>query len=75
MKTNERLLKELDYAFAIPTRKYADFRLGLFLPYQVKRPVLLRRDVKLEPLYKFNAIELTTVSGKGLGIRLDLEYI
>ncbi|KAL8773575.1 MAG: hypothetical protein Q9209_001680 [Squamulea sp. 1 TL-2023] len=51
-ETKQRTLEELDYIFAVPTRKHMHYQVAKVLPYSIKR-YILRRDVELEPLYKF----------------------
>ncbi|KAI1850572.1 hypothetical protein JX265_004282 [Neoarthrinium moseri] len=50
-ETKQRTLEELDYVFAVPIRKFAQYQLGHALPYWFKRWVLFQRNAKLEPLY------------------------
>jgi sugar porter (SP) family MFS transporter len=66
-ETKQRTLEELDYVFAVPTSRHAGYQLNTFLPYWIKRYVLLRKDVKLEPLYNFDEVESITVFEKGAG--------
>ncbi|KAL8855821.1 MAG: hypothetical protein Q9178_007536 [Gyalolechia marmorata] len=51
-ETKQRTLEELDYIFAVPTSKHMHYQVAKVLPYSFKR-YILRRDVELEPLYKF----------------------
>ncbi|PGG96135.1 hypothetical protein GX51_07972 [Blastomyces parvus] len=54
-ETKQRTLEELDYIFAVPTRKHMSYQTFTALPYWVKR-YIFRMDVKLEPLYHFEKI-------------------
>lgn len=60
-------LQELDYVFAVPTRRHIAYQGGTFLPYWIKRWILWRRDTVLEPLYNFDEVESITVFEKGVG--------
>ncbi|KAK4201686.1 hypothetical protein QBC40DRAFT_347615 [Triangularia verruculosa] len=50
-ETKQKTLEELDYVFAVPTRKFASYQLKHALPWWFKRWVLWKRDAVLEPLY------------------------
>ena len=52
-ETKQRTLEELDYVFAVPTRKFAKYQVTEALPWFIKRWVLFQRNAKLRPLYKF----------------------
>ena len=65
-ETKQRTLEELDYVFAVPTSKHANYQLKTFLPYWVRRYVLFQK-VTLEPLYNFEEVESITVFQKGVG--------
>ncbi|KAL5357683.1 hypothetical protein BJX96DRAFT_145013 [Aspergillus floccosus] len=52
-ETKQRTLEELDYIFAVPTRMHMSYQLKKALPYWVNR-YIFRRNVTLEPLYKFD---------------------
>jgi hypothetical protein len=56
-ETKQRTLEELDYVFAVPTRTHAKYQLTKYLPYFVKRWVLLQKSATLQPLYSFDTIE------------------
>jgi hypothetical protein len=49
-ETKQRTLEELDYIFAVPTRKFAHYQLTKALPYWFKRWVLFQKSATLEPL-------------------------
>ncbi|KAH6887015.1 membrane transporter D1 [Thelonectria olida] len=50
-ETKQRTLEELDYIFGVPTRRHAAYQIRTWLPWWIKRYVLLQKDAKLEPLY------------------------
>ncbi|KDR71828.1 hypothetical protein GALMADRAFT_253598 [Galerina marginata CBS 339.88] len=52
-ETKQRTLEELDYVFAVPTSKHVSYQSKTFLPYWIRRYVLLQ-DVQLSPLYNFD---------------------
>ncbi|CAO1596963.1 MAG: hypothetical protein LQ349_003116 [Xanthoria aureola] len=52
-ETKQRTLEELDYVFAVPTRTHASYQLKKALPWWIKRYIMRRKDVHLEPLYRF----------------------
>ncbi|KAJ5644706.1 hypothetical protein N7507_010717 [Penicillium longicatenatum] len=52
-ETKQRTLEELDYIFAVPTRVHMHYQLFKALPWWIQR-CIFRRDVQLEPLYKFD---------------------
>ncbi|KAG5287437.1 sugar transporter [Histoplasma capsulatum G186AR] len=54
-ETKQRTLEELDYIFAVPTRKHMSYQMFTALPYWVKR-YIFRMKVELEPLYHFEKI-------------------
>ncbi|PGH18061.1 hypothetical protein AJ79_00688 [Helicocarpus griseus UAMH5409] len=54
-ETKQRTLEELDYIFAVPTRKHMSYQLFTALPFWVKR-YIFRMDVELKPLYQFDKI-------------------
>lgn len=54
-ETKQRTLEELDYVFAVPTRKHAGYQVSKALPYFIKRWVLFQKGATLEPLYQFDA--------------------
>ena len=53
-ETKQRTLEELDYVFAVPTRTHMRYQITKALPWWFKRWVLMRKNAKLEPLYKFD---------------------
>ncbi|KAK9341954.1 hypothetical protein V1522DRAFT_433013 [Lipomyces starkeyi] len=53
-ETKQRTLEELDFVFAVPVGKHAKYQLAKTLPYWLKRYVLQRRNLELEPLYHFD---------------------
>lgn len=54
-ETKQRTLEELDYVFAVPTRKHAGYQITKAAPWWFKRYVLCNKRAKLEPLYHFDA--------------------
>lgn len=54
-ETKQRTLEELDYIFAVPTRVHMHYQVCKALPWWIKR-YIFRRNVELEPLYKFDHI-------------------
>ncbi|KAJ6079572.1 hypothetical protein N7467_009325 [Penicillium canescens] len=54
-ETKQRTLEELDYIFAVPTRVHMKYQVTKALPYWFNR-YIFRRNVVLEPLYKFDTI-------------------
>ncbi|KAK3683880.1 hypothetical protein B0T22DRAFT_483688 [Podospora appendiculata] len=54
-ETKQRTLEELDYVFAVPTRVFMKYQLTKTLPYWVRRYVLRKKGVVLEPLYHTDA--------------------
>ncbi|KAL9137568.1 MAG: hypothetical protein Q9175_001222 [Cornicularia normoerica] len=51
-ETKQRTLEELDYIFAVPTRQHMRYQVTEVLPWAFHR-YILRKDVVLRPLYKF----------------------
>ncbi|KAF8972920.1 hypothetical protein BDZ97DRAFT_1648848 [Flammula alnicola] len=66
-ETKQRTLEELDFVFAVPTRKHIQYQAKTFLPYFIKRWILFRKDATLQPLYNFDEVESITVFEKGAG--------
>ncbi|KAF8519113.1 hypothetical protein BU17DRAFT_75968 [Hysterangium stoloniferum] len=67
-ETKQRTLEELDYVFAVPTRTHMHYQLTKFLPYFVKRYILMRKGITLQPLYQFDAPvaeDIQKISEKG----------
>lgn len=52
-ETKQRTLEELDYVFAVPTRKHARYQLFTVLPWWFKRWVLFRKGAECPDLYHF----------------------
>jgi MFS family permease len=55
-ETKQRTLEELDYVFAVPTRKHIKYQFNKALPYFFKRYVFFRKDAYLEPFYHFDHV-------------------
>lgn len=55
-ETKQRTLEELDYIFAVPTRKHTAYQLTKWLPWFIQRYVFRNKNAKLEPLYHFEGV-------------------
>lgn len=55
-ETKQRTLEELDYIFAVPTRKHVRYQVFEVLPWWIKRYIFLQKNAHLEPLYKFDHV-------------------
>jgi hypothetical protein len=44
---------------AVPTNTHASYQLTKTLPFWFKRYVFMNKNAKLEPLYRFEAVEVT----------------
>jgi len=53
----QRTLEELDYVFAVPTRRHAAYQLHTWLPWFIKRWVFFDRKAELRPLYQLQGFE------------------
>jgi MFS family permease len=53
-ETKQRTLEELDYVFAVPTKKHMQYHLRHSMPYFIKRYVFFNKSAKLAPLYQFD---------------------
>lgn len=62
-ETKQRTLEELDYIFAVPTRKHMSYQTFTALPYWIKRYVF-RQNVRLEPLYHLDHIATDDAIGE-----------
>ncbi|OAG35752.1 hypothetical protein AYO21_10069 [Fonsecaea monophora] len=51
--TSGYTLEELDYVFAVPTRRFISYQIRKVLPWALRRYLLFRRGEHLEPLYQF----------------------
>lgn len=54
-ETKQRTLEELDYVFAVPTRKHINYQATKAVPFFFKR-VRFNKSAKLEPLYTFDHV-------------------
>ncbi|KAI9842230.1 MAG: hypothetical protein M1837_007375 [Sclerophora amabilis] len=54
-ETKQRTLEELDYVFAVPTRKHALYQGTKAFPWWFKRWVLMRKSATCPDLYQFDA--------------------
>ena len=52
-ETKRYTLEEIDYIFAIPTKKFIRYHCNIWLPWFIRHYVLWSKDAKLIPLYKF----------------------
>jgi len=66
-ETKQRSLEELDYIFAVPTRKHMAYQCGTVAPYWVKTQIFRRKGLTPPRLYKFNddAADVDKVIGTG----------
>ncbi|RMZ04857.1 hypothetical protein D0862_05177 [Hortaea werneckii] len=55
-ETKQRTLEELDYIFAVPSRKFIAYQTGKAAPWWFRRWVLFQRGAKLEPLYHLDEV-------------------
>lgn len=46
-ETKQRTLEELDVVFSVPTTKHASYQSTVWLPYWIKRNVLMQRRATL----------------------------
>lgn len=53
-ETKQRTLEELDYVFAVPTRKHMHYQMTKALPWWVRRYIFMKKGPPLEPLYHFD---------------------
>ncbi|KAK5221111.1 hypothetical protein LTR72_006670 [Exophiala xenobiotica] len=53
-ETKQRSLEELDYIFAVPTRRFISYNMRTWLPWFVKRYIFWNKDAELKPLYHFD---------------------
>jgi len=53
-ETKQRTLEELDYIFAVPTRKHMNYQVTVALPWWINRYIFMRRGPDLPPLYHFD---------------------
>ena len=55
-ETKQRTLEELDYIFAVPSRKFIAYQTGKAAPWWFRRWVLFQKGAKLEPLYHLDEV-------------------
>lgn len=53
-ETKERSLEELDYVFAVPTRKHASYQWGTVLPWWIKRYCFFQKSAVCPELYQLS---------------------
>ncbi|GAM88199.1 hypothetical protein ANO11243_062300 [Dothideomycetidae sp. 11243] len=56
-ETKQRSLEELDYVFAVPTRRHMRYQVSEVLPYWLQTTVLRRKGLESPQLYKFSAYD------------------
>lgn len=56
-ETSKRSLEELDYVFAVSTRRHAKYQLTEVLPWWIQRYVLRKKGLSSPQLYHFNSQE------------------
>ena len=56
-ETKQRTLEELDYVFAVPTRKHMQYQMTKSAPYFFDRWVKFNKNAKLEPLYQLDHVQ------------------
>lgn len=56
MTTRKRTLEELDFVFSVPTRRHMAYQLRAWLPWFVKRYVLLQKRAELAPFYQLEGV-------------------
>ena len=66
-ETKQRTLEELDYIFAVPLRTFIRYQFTKTLPWWFRRFVLRQKDIRLEPLYRFDdgVHEMGSIKGSG----------
>ncbi|KAH6623780.1 hypothetical protein F5144DRAFT_615477 [Chaetomium tenue] len=67
-ETKQRTLEELDYVFAVPTRRFGAYQLTEALPWFVKRWVFWQRGAELRPLYQFDQQKKRAAGGTEKGV-------
>ena len=55
-ETKQRTLEELDYIFAVPSRKFIAYQTKKAAPWWFKRWVLFQKTAMLEPLYHLDEV-------------------
>ena len=63
----QRTLEELDYIFAVPTKRHAQYQIRTWLPWWIKRYVFWDRKAQLEPLYHLDGVVGTTMPPPPIG--------
>lgn len=53
-ETKQRTLEELDYVFAVPTRRHMQYQAKEALPWWFKTYVLRKKGLKKPVLYRFD---------------------
>ncbi|KAF1816426.1 hypothetical protein P152DRAFT_388925 [Eremomyces bilateralis CBS 781.70] len=55
-ETKQRTLEELDYVFAVPTRKHVNYQTGSVLPWWFRRWILWHKNETCPELYHFEGV-------------------
>jgi len=86
-ETKQRTLEELDYVFAVPTRKHMHYQITKALPWWVSRYIFMRKGPRLEPLYHFDwptgqaridqmyAVDRTRAQLRGIELLPDMQEV
>jgi len=53
-ETKQRTLEELDYIFAVPSRKFMAYQTTKAAPWWFRRYILWQKTATLEPLYEMD---------------------
>jgi len=53
-ETKQRTLEELDYVFAVPTRRHMAYQVGTVLPWFIKRYFFWQKNAVCPELYHFD---------------------
>lgn len=67
-ETMQRTLEELDWVFAVPTRKFISYQVTETLPWFFKKYLFFQRDATRPPLYHFDHVATTS---QGFGSHSD----
>jgi hypothetical protein len=67
-ETKQRTLEELDYIFAVPTRRHMSYQVGQNLPWWFKTYVLRRKGLSKPVLYILDSV------GSSASVTVQLSY-
>lgn len=59
-ETKQRTLEELDYVFAVPTRRHVSYQCTEAAPWWIKRYIFFNKKATLKPLYQFDGAVAAT---------------